>query len=140
MAWSKEKDLQIKYRYIPEDATNSPSKNKKKTPKKAKHKHDYEPLCIRYFNSQLNTSFMYYGSYCTICGKINGFSSISKQLIKELEKLFPHIVFSFGTPFLVNASQEEKESFENYMKNNFKYLKWDNYDIFKMKYIPDELM
>lgn len=65
--------------YMEPDVTPYRKKRVKKTPKKANHRHTYEPVILSYFNQNKNfsreTGFVggmdtCPGSRCTICGRV----------------------------------------------------------------------
>ena len=56
--YGKAEDLERKYAYIPDDAANAPDRKKKKTVKKANHKHTYDKsIIINYFDVFYTTSY-----------------------------------------------------------------------------------
>ncbi len=132
MPFDKEKDLKLKYQYIPEDAANEPAKKTKKAAKKANHKHVYEPIVIDYCGKYSGwTDF--YGSYCPICGKVNIDSMGTAD--KELDKLFPKVARNIF--FLKYA---EHEQFEEYCRAHYKHIVMRDFDPYKTKYLPLELI
>lgn len=60
-----------------DEVTPYKKKTRRKPPKKAKHKHDYQPCIFEYDGIRLDKAHGFvpnpntgFGSYCTICGKI----------------------------------------------------------------------
>lgn len=94
MAWNKEEDLKLKYAYV--DGESNPrykKKAKKKTVRKANHKHEWCNCTIEttypqnYGIPKLNgqpTKLMV--SYCPVCGKVNYRPQIDKHVARRLPK------------------------------------------------------
>ena len=61
-----------------EDVAKYRKKSQKKTPKKSKHKHDYQPCVLQYSRDEFDKAHGFtptgikeiIGSYCPVCGKI----------------------------------------------------------------------
>ena len=132
LAWNKEKDLQLKYEYIPEDAANAHANRKKKAVKKSKHKHIYEPIVIDYYSRYVGWT-TFYGSYCPKCGKINYGDMGAAE--NELKSLFPQNVNSIFA-FKFNADEE----FEKYCKSHYRYLVIKDFDYLNTKFLPQDYM
>lgn len=100
--YGKAEDLERKYAYIPDDAANAPARKKKKTVKKANHKHTYDKsIVINYFDKYAGTWTYAYRNVCTICGRIGDFVD-NEGIIK---KTFPHVKpswFGFAVAFGYN--------------------------------------
>ena len=100
--YGKAEDLERKYAYIPDDAANAPARKKKKTVKKANHKHTYDKsIIINYFDKYAGKWTYAYRNVCTICGRIGDFVD-NEGIIK---KTFPHVKpswFGFAVDFGYN--------------------------------------
>ncbi len=132
LAWNKEKDLQLKYEYIPEDAANEPARKNRKSAKKSKHKHIYEPIVIDYYSRYAGWT-TFYGSYCPICGKINYEDMGSAE--KELKDIFPR-----NEKSIFNLKFDVDTAFEKHCKSHYKYIIMKNFKYFDTKFVPQEYL
>lgn len=130
MAWDKEKDLELKYKYIDDNAHNEPNKKSKKTVKKAKHKHTYKPIVIECYDKK-DGWFTRCCSYCPICGKIN--TNDMGSATKELKEKFPKAIFWIQlSPYY--------DDFVAYCRDNYKKIVFPEFDFYRTKYLPQEYL
>ena len=133
--YGKAEDLERKYAFIPDDAANAPARKKKKTVKKANHKHTYDKsIVINYFDKYAGTWTYAYRNVCTICGRISDFVD-NEGIIK---KTFPHIKpswFGFAVAFGYN---DEFAEFTEWSKTWYPLIIWKDYQPLEDKFIPDE--
>lgn len=132
MAWNKEEDLKLKYAYI--DGENDMAyvkRPKKKTPKKANHKHEYHNVIIEYVYPRNYPIHRMAGkpafaleSYCGICGKL-GCSPVCDEKAK---KMFPNIKPGhFGFYVTIHGHESESEEYREYCLNNYPHYVMPDY-------------
>jgi hypothetical protein len=138
MPWNKEKDLKLKYEFIPDDAANAPAKKVSKSKTKSDHKHIYEPIAIDYFSRYTGAWYSALKSYCPICNKLNDFDKVDSSIKAELSSTFPG-ASSLG--LLACYSEMEKEKYYNYIHSKYNFVVWKDYMDGKEKnYIPQDLL
>lgn len=135
MPFNKEEDLKIKYAYVDgENEAPRGKKSKRKAPKKANHKHNYQNIIVEYTYPENYPVRRLAGqptqaieSYCTECGRMN-----YAQRDKTAEELFPHIHTGyFG--FLrtlghdKHVLEQEEKDYRAYCNKNYPHIIIDDY-------------
>lgn len=83
----KESTIHYKYTELPEEPRYKKKKKKKKV-KKSKHKHNYIPcaynLDIYVHRNGERSPMLYYGTVCSICGRIGDITSNTNKMTGNL--------------------------------------------------------
>lgn len=138
MAWNKEEDLKLKYAYI--DGESNPrykKKAKKKTVRKADHKHEWNNCNIHtfyphnYSNPNLaRTEVIIHASYCPICGKVNESIQEDQEFIAHApDNLKPRYGLFWGIYIRKPNAKTEIDEFWNWYESyypHFIFYNWFN--------------
>lgn len=131
MPYNKEEDIKIKYAYVDgETNLKYKKKSKKKPPKKADHKHEYQNIIIEYtypnnypISSLAGKPAKAIESYCPICGKMD-----SAKQDPIAKKLFPHICTGhFGFIARIIGYEKESEDYKEWASKHYPHYFMPDY-------------